>query len=130
MAKTPRWLFLWGSLWNFWVAGSILIAPDAMAKLFYGASEGLSPLTRLALQDFGSAILLFGAGYLIVALNPAMNHGIILLGIVGKLGIAVVLPYRYLTGDARGWILIPALVDLLFAILFARYLLAITQSDR
>lgn len=127
MIASARWLFLTGSLWNFLIGGAIVFFPASMAGIFYGvSSEGLPPIAKMALKDFGAMIVMFGLGYFLVALNPTRNQGIILLGILGKLGISMILPYRYFTGEARIWILVPAVIDLVFALLYARYLMVST----
>jgi hypothetical protein len=72
-------------------------------------------------RDFAFCVLLFGIGYGIVAIYPSRNHGLIWLGIIGKLGVAA-LGQRWLTDVATVWVLPAAAGDFVFAALFAYFL--------
>jgi hypothetical protein len=73
-------------------------------------------------RDFASCVLIFGLGYGIVAIDPSQNHGLIWLGIVGKLGVVATLGQRWLAEVATAWVLPAAAGDLAFAVLFACFL--------
>lgn len=114
-------MFLLGAFWNFLVAIIAIRFKQEVARFFYGSTiEGV--VGQLAWEDFAACIFLFGVGYLIVAINPAKNHGIVFLGIVGKFAVAVVFTSRYLEGMATAGVFFPVGVDFTFAVLFAWFL--------
>ena len=75
-------------------------------------------------RDFAFCVLIFGVGYGIVAMDPRQNHGLIWLGILGKLGVVAILGQRWLTGVATAWVLPAAAGDFVFATAVCRLSLA------
>jgi hypothetical protein len=63
-------------------------------------------------------VALFGAGYLMVALNPLKNHGIITLAILGKSYIGIRWVYLYFNDQAELFALAGGLGDIIFAMIF------------
>jgi len=123
MSIKPTWLFAVGAAWNFVIALSILVAPLVSLRLLYGHEPGADdPLLAMLDRDFAFCVLLFGVGYGIVALDPSRNHGLIGIGILGKLGVVAMLGQRWLTGVATAWVLPAAAGDLVFAALYAWFL--------
>lgn len=84
-----------------------------------------SPFDQVALLAFG----LFGIGYWMVACNPAAHRGIILLGIIGKSGVAAILwGHHFLLGDVNlAWVAL-SLGDVLYGILFIQVLRALPAT--
>jgi hypothetical protein len=68
--------------------------------------------------DFGFAVILIGLGYQIIARDVRKNRGIVLLGIIAKLFDVINLTLLFAWGIARPIVLIPALIDGIFAALF------------
>ncbi len=68
--------------------------------------------------DFGFAVLLIGFGYQLVSRDVSKNRGIVLLGIIAKLFDVVNLAMLFLLGIARPIVLLPALSDAIFVVLF------------
>jgi hypothetical protein len=117
------WLFGLGAAWNLLIGLSIIFAPAISLNLLYGHQPSADdPLLMMLDRDFAFCVLLFGVGYAIVARDPSRNHGLIWLGIIGKLGVVATLGQRWLTGVATAWVLPAAAGDLVFAALFAWFL--------
>ena len=125
MQYQKRWqaLFRVTGWWNVLVGAGGLVAPRWGIELFYGADAVTNDLiANLAWGDFSVCVLLFGVGYFIVARDILQNHGIVVLGILGKAGVLVAFPLRFIEGQATPWILIPAAVDGTLALLFIIFL--------
>lgn len=117
------WLFALGAAWNILIGLSVLLAPLFSLRLLYGqAPNADDPLLAMLNRDFASCVLLFGVGYGIVAMDPSRNHGLIWLGIIGKLGVVATLGQRWVIGVATAWVLPAAACDFVFAALFACFL--------
>src|SRR3954470_23374977 len=87
MPIKPSWLFALGAAWNLVIGLSIMFAPLSSLRLLYGHEPSADDQLLMMLdRDFASCVLLFGVGYGIVASAPSRNHGLIWLGIIGKLG--------------------------------------------
>ena len=123
MYLKPGWLFGLGAAWNLVIGLSVLLAPLFSLRLLYGHEPSADdPLLAILNRDFAFCVLIFGVGYGIVALDPSRNHGLIWLGIIGKLGVVATLGQRWLTGVATAWVLPAAAGDFVFAALFACFL--------
>jgi hypothetical protein len=123
MSLKPSWLFALGAAWNFVIGLSLLVAPLFSLRLLYGHEPSTDDQLLVMLdRDFAYCVLIFGLGYGIVAINPSQNHGLIWLGIIGKLGVVAILGQRWLAGVATAWVLPAAAGDLAFAALFACFL--------
>jgi hypothetical protein len=123
MYLKPRWLFALGAAWNIVIGLSVLLAPLSSLGLLYGHEPSADDqLLSMLNRDFAYCVLIFGLGYGIVAIDPSQNHGLIWLGIIGKLGVVAVLGQRWLTEVATAWVLPAAAGDLAFAVLFACFL--------
>jgi hypothetical protein len=123
MSVKPAWLFALGAAWNVVIALSILGAPMFSLRLLYGHEPGGDDqLLAMLDRDFAFCVLLFGIGYGIVAFDPSRNHGLVWLGILGKLGVVATLSQRWLSGVATAWVLPAAAGDLVFAALFIWFL--------
>ena len=129
-ARRARQLFLVAGWWNTLVGAAGLLAPRAMAQWLYGdALVGDHQLAWFAWSDFSACVLLFGIGYFIVAGDVRKNHGVVMLGVLGKAGVTVSFPLRYLAGAATAWLLVPVAVDALLAALFLLFLATRSRLD-
>lgn len=123
-AHSHRPLFLAAAAWNILVGAAALAFRPFAVELFYGPAALTDDLlARLTWGDFWINVILLGLGYYIVSRDTSKNHGLVRLGILGKLGVAAIVTHRYLTGLARPALLLPAAVDLIFAILFITFLI-------
>jgi hypothetical protein len=68
------------------------------------------------------AIGLFGLGYWMVASAPEQNRGIVQLGLLGKVLAIVLVAGHYLAGNVSAPLALVVSGDVVFAVLFARYL--------
>ena len=119
-----RGLFYVAALWNVSAAGVALFAPEYHAQTFYGSTaSALDPVSVVDTQIFWVSVLFFGVGYWIVARNPAKNHGLILIAALGKAFVGIRWISAYVDGIAMSFALVGAIGDLIFAGLFALFLL-------
>jgi hypothetical protein len=130
--KVWKAVFIVAAIWNLYFAISALVMPEYNMKVFFG-EEAVSALSG----NFYAAtfynlmwglILNGGLGFCIVALNVNKNHGIVLIGIIGKLfffgyyGVLYVLSKCTLMG------MMGITGDFIFALLFAYFLVQKRQA--
>ena len=65
----------------------------------------------------------FGLGYFIVSRNIEKNQGIVIIGTVGKIMVFALFLYGTIAGEISPLLMINAVADLVFAALFAEFLL-------
>lgn len=120
--KSWRRFFFIAALWNFAGAVPSLIYPEFSLRLFY----------RLPVADFyvvslntvfWAAVLIFGLGYLMVAKRPGRNLGILVMGILAKIGVAVFWYQLFSTDRASVVALLAGIGDILFTLYFLYYLI-------
>ena len=121
-----RRMFQSAALFN-WLACLILLpATGIAAYLGFTPLMGNGPFGHMALM----AIALFGYGYWMVASDPVAHRGIIVLGIIGKLGVVAIMFGHYFLGtDMNLRQASLALVDLTYAAIFFRTLKTIAVPD-
>ena len=113
-------VFLIGALWN--IAGGIFIT------LFTGwifSMANLTPPQPLAYYHSWIALFVtFGIGYYMVYKDMYGNKNIIILGIIGKLAFAIIFIYNMVVfkGQIPLFFVIPVVGDLVFALLYGRFL--------
>jgi len=74
------------------------------------------------------AIAIFGLGYWMVPSNPTAYRGIVILGLIGKIGVvAIAFGHYFCVGDVNFNLAGLTLGDMSFAALFFRYLKATGQ---
>lgn len=114
-----RRMFQSAAVFN-WLACLILLpATGIAAYLGFTPLMGNGPFGHMALM----AIALFGYGYWMVSRDPVAHRGIIVLGIIGKLGVVSVMFAHYFFGtDMNLRQALLALVDLTYAVIFIRAL--------
>ena len=69
-------------------------------------------------------VALFGAAYVWLATQPSINRPMVALFAIGKAGVFGIVGIFWLSGAASGPAVVAASGDLIFAILFARWLRA------
>ena len=121
-----RLLFTAAALWNF--AGAIpgyFDSAGAYTRMFGGT---LDHPTMLAIYKGGwGAALVFGIGYLIVALRPTRHTGIVFIGVVGKLLFAADYLIMYQAGLTTSLALAVIAGDLVFTALFVLFLVRVKR---
>jgi hypothetical protein len=115
-------LFAIAAAWNFAAAAGALLTPELHRSLFFTVDNGVSAMAQINTQGFWVAVLLFGVGYAIVARDPAKNHGLVVVGALGKLYVAVAWSWNFFAGTMKVMPLIGGLGDLVFAGLFLYFL--------
>jgi hypothetical protein len=113
-------LFFIGALWNF-----------GAAVLFYFFHRpvfsflGMQPVgDSLFVQLFSAAVFLFGVGYYWVSKDLKRNHGILKLGIAGKILVFAIMTYHFTFHGCLHWLIASAgVVDVIFAVLFIQFLI-------
>lgn len=115
-----RWsrFFLIAALFNYAIGFPILFFRHWAYNVSFLAAVGRDPMAIRLWADFGFAVILIGLGYQIIARDVNKNRGIVLLGIIAKLFDVVNLTLLFVWGFARPLVLIPALIDGIFAIFF------------
>ncbi len=118
-ADTQRRMFQSAAFFNWLACLMLLPATGIAAYLGFTPLMDNGPFGHMALM----AIALFGYGYWMVSRDPVAHRGIIILGIIGKLGVVAVMFGHYFFGtemNLRQASL--ALVDLTYAVIFIRAL--------
>ena len=105
-----RILFRTAALFNWSAVVFFLPALGIADRLGHGAPTG-TPFEHVGL----GAIALFGIGYWMVASAPEQNRGIVQLGLLGNVSLPLAL---VVSGD------------IVFAVLFARYLVGTREAHR
>jgi hypothetical protein len=112
-----------GAAWTIGIGGAVLAAPRWALELFYHHDPvAEEPLLWMTTGDFGLGVLLFGLGYALVAVAPDRNRGFVQLGVLGKVLVVLGMVQRFVSGVGTRWVLVAALGDLVFAVLYARFL--------
>ena len=118
--RSIRILFYAAAAFN-WVACLLFIEPLGLAEAF-NLSHAVStdPFGQIALLAIG----LFGFGYFMVPHDPAAYRGVVILGLVGKIGVVAIAFSHYFAGTVNFNLAGLTLGDVIFAALFFRYLRA------
>jgi len=113
-----RILFAVAALWNLGVAATLVFNPDfLLAKLSVN-----DPDARLLARSFASSVTAWGIGYALVAYDRKRFRDFAWLGAISKTIFFTVYAVAFFGGRISFAAFIPALVDLVFAILFIEFL--------
>ena len=96
-ADTQRRMFQSAAFFNWLACLMLLPATGIAAYLGFTPLMDNGPFGHMALM----AIALFGYGYWMVSRDPVAHRGIIILGIIGKLGVVAVMFGHYFFGTER-----------------------------
>jgi hypothetical protein len=113
-------MFLVGAIWNV-VGGAVIV----LATGWIFAGDHLSPPKPWVYYYAWIALFVtFGIGYYLVYRDMYGNKNIIVLGIIGKLSFSVIFITGMLAepGTIPRFFLIPVIGDLVFVVLFWRFL--------
>jgi len=117
-------MFLAAALFNFVIGLPIIFLTEWTYLLSFVQEPGeISANTIRFWRDFGFCVFIIGIGYYLVARDTTRNHGMIWLGIFSKLFDVINLSTRYFSGVAYFIVMIPALIDAVFVLLFVWFLL-------
>jgi len=113
-------LFSAAAIFN-WTACLLLLEPLGLAAAFNLSHAVVGdPFGQIALM----AIFIFGVGYWMVPGNPTEYRGVVILGALGKIGVAAIAFSHYFVGDVNFNLAGLTIGDVIFAALFIRYLKA------
>ena len=122
--QKTRVLFRLAALFNWSAVVFFLPALGLADRLGRGAP------TDTAFEHLGiGAIALFGLGYWMVGSAPEKNRGIVQLGLLGKVVAIALVAGHYLAGNVSLPLALVVSGDVVFAVLFARYL-ATTRAEQ
>jgi hypothetical protein len=120
-------LFLIVALWQIIAGMSSWLGSIFMPDTFFGMM-GVKPTTTLFPYHVTFwLIIVFGIGYLIVWRDLSKNHGLVLVGIIGKVIYFIICVITIITHEASLALGITATIDLAFAVLFTEFLLSTKQ---
>ena len=113
-----RILFAAAAVWNLGGAATLVFNPDfLLAKLSVN-----DPDARLLARSFASSVTAWGIGYALVAFDQKRFRDFAWLGAISKTIFFTVYVVAFFGGRISFAAFIPALVDLVFAILFVEFL--------
>lgn len=116
-------LFLIAGIWNLGVAIPCWIGSVFMPDVFFNIFNMPSPASLLPFHAMFLFIIVFGIGYITVSRDITKNHGIILIGLLGKILFFIVCVIALSLNKANIMLLVTGIIDLIFAILFIEFLL-------
>ena len=111
-------LFALAAFFNFAVATAMLAAPERIALHLSITGPG----APFVVATVGMLIGAFGVGYALAAYQPRHHHGVILIGMLSKFGVAGLGALQYAAGIIPLRYLALAMGDVAFAALFALFL--------
>ena len=117
-----KYLFLIGAIWNI-VLGVIYIFTSLLLEEPFEMVGLETPSSLIFYYLFFGIVMIYGVGYYLVSTNLDKNHGIVLMGILGKLWVFCISCYYFLVGDFNFFGMTPSIGDLFFSILFVEFLL-------
>jgi hypothetical protein len=117
-----KYLFIIGATWNILASLSFILTSIFMRSAFpaYGIAV---PISMIWLQSFLFLVANLGIGYFIVSLDISKNHGIVIIGIIAKLGYFLISLIYFIISDIGLLTLLLASVDIIFSILFIEFLI-------
>ena len=117
-----KYLFLVGAIWNI-VLGVIYILTSLLLEGSFEIAGLEEPPSLVFYHLFFGIVIIYGIGYYLVSINLDQNHGIVLMGILGKFWVFFLSGFYYLAGDFNLFGIVPSIGDLIFALLFIEFLL-------
>lgn len=116
-----RKFFAVSGCWNMIGAIPAVISPRLNLKLMYGLSTN-DYYNLMLNRSLWIAILIFGVGYFLIALDPRRYFGIIVMGIIGKIAVAVIWFHMFSIGTATFMAAFAATGDSIFTVFFILYI--------
>jgi hypothetical protein len=117
-------LFSLAAAFNILGAIGGMTQPALFYRLMYGYDGPIDGVWTVMHVGFWFLIGVFGVGYALVGQDPVHNRGILVLGVIGKLGFVLSWLVEIAVWRGTAWLIPGAAGDLLFALLFLRWLRA------
>ena len=124
--KYYKKFFVVAAIWN-WVASAVFFCWYRQIFSLFDMKPLIYPVI---MQLFLALVFVFGLGYYWVGGDIEKNHGIVKMGIIGKLLVFILLLIHWIQGNIPFFIFAPGIVDLVFAILFIEFLLNFPKLKR
>ncbi len=113
-----RMLFAVAAAWNLGAAAMLVFNPDFLLERL-GVND---PAARTLARSFASSVTTWGIGYALIAFDRKRFRDFAWLGAISKTLFFTVYATAFFAGQISFAAFIPALIDLIFAILFAEFL--------
>lgn len=121
--KTYKRMFALAALWNIVAGVCPLIFFDFFIELLYGRAPGNTMIGYIIFTKFFfAAVIIFGIGYYFVSMNPALNRGIVVLGLLSKMIIFTTIFSCFFLGIGTLFFLALVTGDFLWSIAFFMFL--------
>ena len=112
-------LFMIGAIWN-WAAGLLFFFwSDPIYSSLGMKANNYPGVMQMAM----ALVFVFGIGYYWVSKDLSIDHDIVKLGIIAKTLVFFVFSYHTLIGNIPLQLGLSGVVDLIFALLFAEFLM-------
>jgi hypothetical protein len=128
-ARCYRNLFLIAAVWNLVAGISCWLGGIFMPDLFFGMFGMPLPVSLFPFHAMFWFIIAFGIGYLIVSRDISKNHGIVLIGLIAKVLFFIDCLITLTLNEANLHLLLTGIIDLIFAVLFAEFLLRMRKPE-
>jgi hypothetical protein len=113
-----RVLFAVAALWNLGAAMMLVFNPDFLLARLNIADTSARVLAR----SFASSVTSWGIGYALIAIDQTRFRNFAWLGLISKTLFFIIYAAAFFSGQISPAAFAPAVVDLVFAILFAEFL--------
>ena len=115
-------MFIIGALWNL-ILGLMFFLFPALGDTVYDITGTEVPPSLVFYHAFFGIVFIFGIGYYLVARDLDKNHAIVLLGAIAKTFVFLLFLIYFIIGDSNIVPVIFVIGDLIFACLFAEFLI-------
>ena len=113
-----RALFAVAALWNLAAAAMLIFNPDLLLMRL-GIND---PAARLLARSLASSVTTWGICYALIAIDQKRFRDLAWLGAISKTLFFSIYSAAFFSGQISLIAFVPAIVDLVFAILFAEFL--------
>jgi hypothetical protein len=114
-------MFLIGAIWNI-LGGAFIVC---YARWIFSIADLSVPEPPAYFDSWIALFVTFGIGYFMVFKDMYKNKNIVILGIIGKLSFSIIFIYNMVAygGQIPLFFIIPVIGDLVFVVLFLKFLL-------
>jgi hypothetical protein len=116
-------LFLLAAIWNLIAGGGMIFMPEFQFQLLFNNNLSEDQFyTKLLFSCFGYSVLLFGLGYYLVSRDIQKNHGVVVIGILGKILVFTTFLLAFIAEKVSMIGFLTAFGDLIWAFAFIFFL--------
>ena len=117
-----KYMYLLAALWNIGASLLFLILSIIDKSIFLTMGMQIPP-SLFFLHVFIFLVISFGIGYILVSRDINKNHGVVIIGIIGKISFFICALIYMLLGDANFLLVVLGIVDIFFVCLFIEFLI-------